>query len=134
MPRVLGLLGTDRNRYVHAENLLSFAGIAPILERSGKTTVTHFRWFCPKFHRQSFHEFAGQSIQYSRWANAFYRQQRMRGKDHQAAVRSLAFKWTRIIFQMWKSKTLYSDSARTYVAALQRRGSPLLQVMAEHPA
>jgi hypothetical protein len=102
------------------------------MERSGKTTVTHFRWFCPKFLRQSFHEFAGQSIHYSQWAKACYRQQRMRGKDHQAAVRSLAFKWTRIIFQMWKNHT--PDHERTYVAALQRRGSPLFQVMAEHPA
>jgi hypothetical protein len=102
------------------------------MERSGKTTVTHFRWFCPKFLRQSFHEFAGQSIHYSQWAKACYRQQRMRGKDHQVAVRSLAFKWTRIIFQMWKNHT--PDHERTYVAALQRRGSPLFQVMAEHPA
>jgi DUF438 domain-containing protein len=40
------------------EDLLTFAGIAPIIERSGKTIVTHFRWFCPKFLRQSFHECA----------------------------------------------------------------------------
>jgi hypothetical protein len=68
----------------------------------------------------------------NRWAKAFYRQQRMRGKDHQAAVRSLAFKWTRIIFQMWKRRTPYHE--RTYLAALQRRGSPLCHVLAEHPA
>jgi hypothetical protein len=82
-------------------HLLTFAGVAPIIERSGTTIVTHCRWFCPTLLRQSFHEFAGQSIQYSQWAKAFYRQQRMRGKDHQAAVRSLACKWTRMIFQMW---------------------------------
>jgi hypothetical protein len=130
--RLISALGTDRSRYECVEDLLTFAGIAPIIERSGKTIVTHVRWFCPTFLRQSFHEFAGQSIQYSRWAKAFYRQQRMRGKDHQAAVRSLAFKWTRMIFQMWKSRTPYHE--RTYVAALQRRGSPLCQVLAEHPA
>jgi hypothetical protein len=130
--RLISALGTDRSRYECVEDLLTFAGIAPIIERSGKTIVTHFRWFCPKFLRQSFHEFAGQSIQYSRWAKAFYRQQRMRGKDHQAAVRSLAFKWTRMIFQMWKRRTPYHE--RTYLAALQRRGSPLCQVLAEHPA
>ena len=126
--RFISALGTDRSRYEHVEDLLTFTGIAPIMERSGKTTVTHFRWFCPKFLRQSFHEFAGQSIQYSRWAQAFYRQQRVRGKDHQASVRSLAFKWTRIIFRLWKNQTPYNE--RTYVAALQRRGSPLWQVMA----
>jgi transposase len=126
--RLISALGTDRSRYEHVEDLLTCTGIAPIMERSGKTTVTHVRWCCPTFLRQSFHEFAGQSIQHSQWAKAFYRQQRLRGKDHQAAVRSLAFKWGRIIFQLWKNRTPYHE--RTYVAALQRRGSPLWQVMA----
>jgi transposase len=126
--RLISALGPDRSRYEHVEDLLTFTGIAPIMERSGKTTVTHFRWFCPTFLRQSFHEFAGQSIQYSPWAKAFYRQQRTRGKDHQAAVRSLAFKWARIIFRLWKNRTPYHE--RTYVAALQRRGSPLWQGLA----
>ena len=126
--RFISALGPDRSRYEHVEDLLAFTGMAPVIERSGKMTVTHFRWFCPTFLRQSFHEFAGQSIQHSRWAKAFYHQQRMRGKDHQAAVRSLAFKWARIIFQLWKNRTPYHE--RTYVAALQRRGSPLWQVMA----
>ena len=130
--RLISAPGTDRSRYERIEDLLTFAGVAPIIERRGNTLVTHFRWFCPKFLRQAFHEFAGQSIQYSRWAKAFYRQQRMRGKDHQAAVRSLALKWTRIIFRMWKSRTPYHE--RIYLAALQRRGSPLCQVLAEHPA
>jgi hypothetical protein len=102
------------------------------MERSGKTTVTHFRWFCPTLLRQSFHEFAGQSMQYSQWAKAFYRQQRMRGKDHQASVRSLALKWMRMIFRLWKNQT--PDHERTYVAALQRRGSPLWQEMTAQQA
>jgi Transposase IS116/IS110/IS902 family len=130
--RLISALGTDRTRDECVEDLLTFAGMAPIIERSGKTIVTHFRWFCPTLLRQSFHEFAGQSIQYSRWAKAFYRQQRMRGKDHQAAVRSLAFKSTRIIFRMWKRRTPYHE--RTYLAVLQRRGSSLCQMLAEHPA
>jgi Transposase IS116/IS110/IS902 family len=113
--RLISALGTDRKRYEHAEDLLTFTGIAPIMARSGKTTMTHFRWCCPTCLRQSFHEFAGQSIQHSQWAKAFDRQQRRRGKDHQAAVRSLAFKWVRIIFQLWKNRTPYHE--RTYVTA-----------------
>ena len=102
--RLISALGPDRSRYEHVEELLTFTGIAPVMERSGKTTVTHFRWFCPTFLRQSFHEFAGQSIQRSQWAKAFYHQQRRRGKDRQASVRSLAFKWARIIFRLWKTR------------------------------
>jgi transposase len=126
--RLISALGPDRNRYEHVEDLLTFTGVAPVIERSGNMTVTHFRWFCPKFLRQSFHEFAGQSIQHSRWAKAFYHQQRRRGKDHQASVRSLAFKWARIIFQLWQKRMPYRE--QIYVAALQRRGSPLWQAMA----
>jgi transposase len=126
--RLISALGPDRSRYERVEDLLTFAGIAPVIERSGKMTATHFRWFCPTFLRQSFHEFAGQSLQHSQWAKAFYHQQRRRGKDHQAAVRSLAFKWVRIIFQLWKKRMPYHE--QIYVAALQRRGSPLWQIMA----
>jgi transposase len=130
--RLISALGRDRSRYEHVEDLLTFTGIAPVIERSGNMTVTHFRWFCPTFLRQSFHEFAGQSIQHSRWAKAFYHQQRRRGKDHQASVRSLAFKWARIIFRLWKTRMPYRE--QIYVAALQRRGSPLWQVMAAQQA
>jgi hypothetical protein len=130
--RLISALGTDRSRYEHVEDLLTFTGIAPVIERSGNMTVTHFRWFCPKFLRQSFHEFAGQSLQHSQWAKAFYRQQRRRGKSHQASVRSLAFKWARIIFQLWKTRMPYNE--RVYIAALQRRGSPLWHAIAAQQA
>ncbi len=70
-----------------------------------------WRYFCPKFFRQSFVEYAGQSIQHSFWAKAYYSRQRLRGKERQAAVRALAFKWIRII---WK--------CRGSVAPFVRRG------------
>jgi hypothetical protein len=54
----------------------------------------HFRFICPKFLRQTFHEFAGCSIQQSEWARAYYDHLRNdKNKSHQVAVRSLAFKW-----------------------------------------
>jgi transposase len=126
--RLISALGPDRSRYEHVEDLLTFTGIAPVIERSGNMTVTHFRWCCPTCLRQSFHECARQSIQHSPWAKAFDHQQRMRGKDHQASVRSLAFKWARIIFQLWKKRMPYHE--QIYVAAIQRHGSPLWQVLA----
>jgi Transposase IS116/IS110/IS902 family len=113
--RFISALGTDRSRYEHVEDLLTFTGMAPVIARRGNMTVTHVRWFCPTCLRQSFHEFAGQSLQHSQWAKAFYRQQRMRGKDHQASVRSLACKWLRTIFRLWKNQTPYHEG--TYVAA-----------------
>ena len=65
-----------------------------------------------------------QTITRSFWAGAYYRQQRDKGSSHQAAVRALAFKWIRILYRCWQTRTPYDES--TYLNALKRRGSPLL--------
>jgi hypothetical protein len=71
--------------------------VAPVMERSGKSMWIRWRYCCPKFLRQLFHEYAGESSNHSFWARAYDMSQRARGKSHQAAVRALAFKWIRII-------------------------------------
>jgi hypothetical protein len=76
------------------------------MERSGKSTLIRWRYFCPKFLRQSFHEYAGESIHHSFRAKAYDMSQRARGKSHQAAVRALAFKWIRIIYKCWHTHAL----------------------------
>ena len=88
----------------------------------------HFRVACPKFLRQSFHEWAGHSIAYSVWARSYYQQLRSRGKGHHAAVRALAFKWIRVVFRCWKDEVAYDESK--YLASLARRGSPLSAIVA----
>jgi hypothetical protein len=55
--------------------------------------------------RQSFVEYAGESIKHSEWAKAFYVAQKAKGKKHQAAVRALAYKWIRIIWKCWQTRT-----------------------------
>ena len=72
------------------------------------------------------------SRRYSVWAEAFYREQRERGKTHNAATRALAFKWLRIVYRCWQDRRPYDEA--TYLKALQRRGSPLLKRIAEVPA
>jgi transposase len=67
-PRLLAAFGSQRDRYANAEEVQSYSGIAPVTERSGKKKWIHFRWACPKFLRQSFHEWAGHSIAHSQWA------------------------------------------------------------------
>ena len=122
-PRLAAAFGTDRDRWTSAAELQAYAGIAPVTERSGKSTWVHHRLACPKFLKQTFHEFADQSIRFSRWARAYYDQQRGRGADHHAALRALAFKWMRILFRCWKERRPYSEEV--YIAALRRRASPL---------
>jgi hypothetical protein len=127
-PRLLAALGSQRDRYGNADEVQKHSGIAPVTETSGKKTWVHFRWACAKFLRQSFHEWAGYSIAYLVWARAYYQQQRERGNDHHAAVRSLAFKWIRIVFRCWQDRVAYDENK--YLAALARRGSPLSSVLA----
>ena len=127
-PRLLGAFGTDRDRYPDAKSIQAYAGIAPVVERSGKSFWTHWRWNCPKFLRQSFHEYAKSSIKYCAWAKAYYERQKQRGKGHNAAIRSLAFKWIRIIHRCWNTRTPYDDAA--YLQALEKRGSPLHALLA----
>jgi transposase len=126
-PRLLAAFGSQRERYANAEEVQTYTGIAPVTERSGKKKWVHFRWACPKFLRQTFHEWAGHSIAHSQWARSYYQQQRERGKGHHAAVRGLAFKWIRIVFRCWKDEVVYDESR--YLAALAKRTSPLAAVV-----
>jgi len=123
-PRLLVAFGEQRARYAAAAELQKYAGIAPVTERSGKKAWVHWRLQCPKFLRQTFVEWAAESIRHSFWAQVYYQQQRDKGKTHQAAVRALAFKWIRILFRCWQERTPYDESV--YLQALNRRGSSLI--------
>lgn len=131
-PRLLVAFGTQRDRYDSAADIQIYSGVAPVVERSGKKEWIHWRWFCPKFLRQSFHEFAKESIKESTWARAYCKLQREKGKSHNTAVRALAFKWIRIIFRCWKDRVPYDESA--YLEALRRRGSPLYRYILDSDA
>jgi transposase len=118
-PRLIAAVGTVRERFDSANRLACFAGIAPVKESSGQALWIHWRWACPKFIRQTFHEWAGCSIRTCAWAREFYDRQRGKGKGHHAAVRALAFKWIRIFFRCWRDRVPYSDEL--YQEALRNR-------------
>src|SRR6266704_1182695 len=128
-PRLLAAFGEQRERYQSAAEIQRYTGIAPVTESSGKKRWVHWRLQCPTFVRQTFVEWAGATIPRSFWAAAYYRQQRDKGCSHQAAVRALAFKWIRILYRCWQSRTPYDEA--TYLNALSRRGSPLLASITE---
>jgi len=127
-PRLLVAFGEQRERYASAEELQKYAGIAPVTERSGKQSWVHWRLQCPTFLRQTFVEWAAESTRHSFWAQVYYQQQRDKGKAHQAAVRALAFKWIRILYRCWQTRTPYNEAL--YLQALKRRSAPLLHNLA----
>jgi transposase len=126
-PRLAAVLGTDRSRWT-AINLQVFSGIAPVTEQSGSRAWIHSRWRCPKFVRQTFHEFAEWSIPHCSWAATFYRLQRNRNKGHHAAIRALAFRWIRVIVRCWKDRQPYDD--QRYTKRLIAAGSPIAAAFA----
>jgi transposase len=130
--RLLAVMGTDRNRWTTADELACLSGIAPVMERSGQSVWIRWRYFCPKFMRQSFHEYAGESVKHSFWARAYYEQQIAKGKSRQAAVRALAYKWIRIIWKCWQTRTPYNEVK--YLESLRKKGSPLLSYAAKNAA
>ena len=125
-PRLLVAFGEQRERFTSAAEVQKYGGIAPVTQRSGQTTWIHWRWQCPTFLRQTFVEWAAQTINKSYWAGLYYYQQRAKGCSHQAAVRALAFKWIRILYCCWVTHTPYDEAK--YLKALQDRGSPLLKM------
>jgi hypothetical protein len=130
-PRLLAALGSRRERWQSAEELQCYSGIAPVVERSGNSEQVHFRWACPKFVRQTFHEYALHSIRHSDWAREFYQRKRAHGMDRQAAIRMLAYKWIRIVYRCWKDNIPYDETR--YRGALQQR-TPLPAATAPTPA
>jgi transposase len=123
MPRLIVAFGTRRERFESAKELQDLSGISPVTERSGKSEWVHMRRGCPKFLRQTFHEFAAHSTAKSEWAKAYYEAQRAEHKDHHPVVRALAYKWIRILFRCWKDGKPYDE--QLYLRSLQRRNSPL---------
>jgi transposase len=127
-PRLLVAFGCERKRYPECESLLKYSGVAPVLEKSGSRQWVHWRWHAPTFLRQTFIEWAGQTVVSCPWSRAYYQQQKTNGKKHWAILRSLAFKWIRILWRCWQSRTPYNEA--TYLAALQRKNSKLLPAAA----
>ncbi len=128
-PRLLAAFGADRERFPSPESLQKYAGLAPVREKSGGSLWTHWRWHAPTFLRQTFVEWAGQTVVYCAWAKAYYKTMKAKGKTHWVILRSLAFKWIRILWKCWKERTPYNDEL--YQKQLEKRNSPLAKILSE---
>jgi len=123
-PRLLTAFGSQRDRFTSADDVATFSGIAPVIKQSGKSRFVHRRYACPKYLRQTFHEFADHARKWCPWSKAYYRQQRSRGMQHHAALRKLATRWIRILFRVWKTRTPYDPIA--YLATITRKNPTII--------
>lgn len=120
-PRLLCAWTSDRNRFENATDMQVYSGVAPVRNASGKRTSVFRRYHRPLFIHQTFWEYAKCSVQYCDWAKAYVDEQTKRGVRRSTAYRSLAFKWQRIMYACWQSKTPYDESR--YEDSLKRSGS-----------
>lgn len=126
-PRLLVAFGDQLERFPSAASLQKYVGVAPVREKSGQKLWTHWRWAAPKFLRQSFVEWAGQTVVHCDWAGAYYQKQSQAGKAHHAILRALAFKWIRILWRCWHDRKAYDE--QLYLSSLRHHGSPLIHAL-----
>ena len=121
-PRLCVAFGTITSLYPDPASLQKYAGIAPVREKSGGQIWTHWRWRAPAFLRQTFVEWAGQTVRYSEWAKIYYDRMLNKGKKHAVILRALAFKWIRVLWKCWQDRKPYNEAL--YLKQLLHRKSP----------
>jgi transposase len=119
-PRLAALFGTRRENWADAGELQRWTGVAPVRKQSGHSCVVQFRRARPRFIHQTLIEFAKCSIPQCDWARVLYEHQLSKGKSRFAAIRTVAFKWLRILFRCWQKDTAYDETK--YLQSLRRRG------------
>ena len=122
-PRLVAAFGSDRSRLPSAEAAQRIFGVAPVIEESGKRSKTHRRWSANRFLLQTVVEWAHQTIRYCPWSKAFYESALAEGTGHWTILRSLAFKWIRILWKCWQKRTAYDPEF--YLRQLDLKGSPI---------
>lgn len=121
-PALFALFGDDRERWQRWEDLARLSGTVPITRSSGRSREVLMRRHCDRRARRTLHLFASCSRQCCDWAGEFYAAQRQRGKSNAAALRSLATKWLRILFRLWKDNQPYDEAV--YLRNRSDRQSP----------
>lgn len=128
-PRLLCAFGSQRDRWADADSLAAFCGVAPVTRKSGKQCHVKRRYACPKYLRQTFHEFVDNARKYCPWTKARYRMLRDRGMKHHATLRKIARSWIRILFRVWKTRVPF-DCER-YIITLKQRCPGIIPYLTE---
>jgi transposase len=121
-PRLMALLGTVTEGCASAAQMAVRDGVAPRRIQSGQSCVIIRRLAKPQFDHQTWIEFAKGSTLSCPWARQFVDAKLKTGKTYYTAIRSLAYKWIRILHACWKNGTSYDEAK--YLKALETRNSP----------
>ncbi len=110
-PRLLGEIGTDRDRFDNPEALQCHAGTAPVTKatgkRSKKNALVLMRRACNLRLRHTVHLLSDLSRKTCTWAQVYYRKKRDEGHRHASALRCLGQRWMKIVWAMWTNRKKY---------------------------
>jgi transposase len=110
--RLISIFGDDRSRFSAVSEVRALSGTSPVTDKSGKNHkgVIYFRRACNKYYRDVIHQLAFSSLKPCPWAKAYYQKHRAWGKKHNHALRCLANMHLKILYVMWKNRTLYDEN------------------------
>jgi transposase len=112
-PRLLGEMGSIRQRFCEARELQAYAGTAPVTHQSGQSRHVVFRHACNKHLRAAVQFLADLSRSQCVWAQVYYQRKRDQGASHAAALRCLGQRWLKILWKMWQTRTTYDEGLHT---------------------
>ena len=123
---MIALFGDNRNLYKNVSTIQSIAGTCPVTEKTGYDSynkkghkIVYFREACNKVYRNFVYNIAFSSLTKAGWVKAYYDNHRSKGHSHPHAIRCLANLELKILFSMWKNKTLYDENI--YLAQKSRQ-------------
>jgi len=118
-PRLLSQLGSVREEYPKADNLMCQAGVSPVSYQSGQIERCRLRRACDKVLRYTVHLWANASRRRCAWAQAYYAYKRAQGQSHAGALRCLGKRWLKILWRLWVDHKSYDEAV--HEANLRRR-------------
>ena len=121
-PRLMAAFGSLRENFQEAADMQKFSGVAPVMKRSGKKWHISRRWRRPKFIHQTFVEFAKWSAIHCKWAKAYAGVKKSEGMSYWSVMRTLAYKWIRIIHTLWIKNLAYDEEI--HIKNLIKQGVP----------
>lgn len=122
-PKLLAMMGDERNRYPSPDVLAAIAGTAPVTVRSGQSGYVKFRRACNKRLRTNMQQLAKSSLRYSAYSADYFYGLKARGHYHSHALRCLANRWVRIIWVLWQRRQPYDEAL--HMRDVIRRRQPL---------
>jgi len=107
--RVLGEFGDDRTRFRDAKSRRNYAGTSPITKASGTRRVVLARFARNRHLFDACYQWAFCSLTLSPGARAYYDRQRVKGKTHSQALRSLANRLVGILDGCLRHRQIYRE-------------------------